>query len=248
VLGRWREWVVSAPDDASTEIVTWTAPISPGLPLSVHGKEVVIACGVYAGDAQEGMRVLQPLRQFGKPLGEIAAPIPYRTVQSAFDNSLPNTGEVMAYWKSLYLEMLSDDAIEIMAERAENRSSPSTMVFVQHLGTGVRRVRPEATAFPLRHAAFVMNFMGDWRDRSETARHVSWVRDAWTRLEPHSTGAVYLNYLGSEDRDAGALVRTAFGPNYDRLVEIKTKYDPTNLFRSNQNIRPKGAVASEASL
>jgi FAD/FMN-containing dehydrogenase len=238
VLRRWREWLASAPDEASTEIVTWTAPVSPGLPPSVHGKEVVIAAGVYAGDAQEGMRVLQPLRDFGKPLGEVAAPIPYRMVQSAFDSSLPNTGEVMAYWKSLYLENLSDEAIEIMAERAENRSSPSTMVFVQHLGNGVRRVRPDATAFPIRNAAFVMNFMGDWRNRSETPHHVAWVREAWARLAPHSTGAVYLNYAGSEDRDAEALVRAAFGPNYDRLVDIKTKYDPTNLFRSNYNIKP----------
>lgn len=238
VLRQWREWVASAPEEASTEIVTWTAPASAGLPASVHEQEVVIAAGVYAGDPQEGMRVLQPLREFGKPLGEIAGAIPYRAVQSAFDAILPNTGEVIAYWKSLYLHGLTDVAIDIIADRAENRGSRSTMIFVQHLGAAVRRVRPDETAFPTRNAAFVLNFMGDWREARETPRHVAWVREAWNLLAPHSTGAVYLNYLGHEEGDVGTLVRSAFGSNYDRLVEVKTKYDPANFFRLNQNIKP----------
>jgi FAD/FMN-containing dehydrogenase len=242
VLKQWREWVASAPEEVASEILTWTAPAAPGLPAAVHDREVVIAAGVYAGDAQEGIRVLQPLRQFAVPLGEIAGTIPYRGVQSAFDASLPNTGEVLAYWKSLYLNDLTDSAIEIIADCAENRSSPSTMVFVQHLGGAVRRVPPGETAFHAREAAFVMNFMGDWRDPRETPRHVAWVRDAWNRLAPHGTGSVYLNYLGREERDADTLVRSAFGSNYDRLVEVKTKYDPTNLFQLNQNIKPANPV------
>jgi FAD/FMN-containing dehydrogenase len=240
IMRRWRGWGASAPDEASTEILTWTAPAGSSLPSSVHDREVVIAAGVYAGEAQEGLRILQPLREFGAPIVEIAAAIPYRALQSAFDSSLPNTGEVIAYWKSLYLEDLSDAAIAVMAERAKNRSSRSTMVFVQHLGGAVRRVRREATAFPSRDAAFLMNVMGDWRDRTESGRHVAWVRDAWDRLTPYSTGSVYLNYQGGEDAEADRLVTSAFGPNYGRLVEIKTKYDPTNLFRLNQNIKPKG--------
>jgi len=238
VLQRWRDWVASAPDEASTEIVTWTAPAIPSLPPAVHDREVVIAAGVYAGDPQEGMQVLQPLREFGEPLGEIAGAIPYRGVQSAFDAVLPNTGEVLAYWKSLYLDSLTDAAIEIMADSAQNRSSRSTMVFVQHLGGAVRRLSPNETAYPARDAAFVLNFMGDWRDARETPRHVAWVREAWNRLAPHSTGAVYLNYLGREERDADALVRSSFGANYARLVAVKTRYDSANLFRLNQNIKP----------
>jgi len=238
ILRQWREWLPSAPEDASTEILTWTAPASPALPPAVHHQEVVIAAGVYAGDEQEGARVLQPLRVFGEPLAEIAASIPYVALQSAFDASLPNTGEVIAYWKSLYLDNLSDSAIEIMADCAENRSSRSTMVFVQHLGGAIRRIRADETAFAVRDASFVMNFMGDWRDPLETTRHIKWVREAWNRLAPHSTGGVYLNYLGREERDADALVRAAYCSNYGRLAEIKRKYDPTNLFRLNQNIRP----------
>jgi FAD/FMN-containing dehydrogenase len=239
VMKQWREWLASAPDDASTEILTWTAPAGSSLPAPVHEREIVIAAGVYAGDAEEGLRVLQPLRQFGTPVGEIVAAIPYCALQSAFDASLPNTGEVIAYWKSLYLGNLTDAAIDIMADRVENRSSPTTMVFVQHLGGAVRRVPPEETAFPVRDCPFVMNFMGDWRNPDETPRHVEWVRDAWRRMVPESTGAVYLNYAGREDRDADAIVRAAFGLNYHQLVEIKTKYDPANLFRLNQNIKPR---------
>jgi FAD/FMN-containing dehydrogenase len=247
VMKRWREWVACAPDEASTEIVTWTAPAAASLPPGVHDQPVVIAAGVYSGNAQEGLRVLQPLREFGKPLGEVAGAVPYRIVQSAFDASLPNTGEVLAYWKSLYLSDLTDGAIEIMSDSAQNRSSGSTMVFVQHLGGAVRRVRPNDTAFPIRDAAYVMNFMGDWRNPRETPHHVAWVREAWNRLAPLSTGAVYLNYLGQEEKDAEALVRSAFGSNYGRLAKIKRNYDPTNLFRLNQNIKPALADESDRS-
>jgi len=235
VLKRWREWIASAPEEATSEIATWTAPAATSLPPSVHNREVVIASGVYAGDPQEGMRVLQPFREFGAPLGEIVGEIPYRNVQRAFDPFFPNTGEVISYWKSLCLDDLTDAAIEVMADRAENRSSPSTMVFVQHLGGAVRRVRPDETAFAIRDAAFVMNFMGNWSDARETPRHVAWVREAWKRLSPRSAGAVYMNYLGLEERDADSLARATFRANYDRLVQIKAKYDPTNLFRLNHS-------------
>ncbi len=237
VLKQWREWVRSAPEEVGSEIDAWTAPAAPGLPVSVHEKDLVIASGVYAGDPEEGMRVLQPLREFGEPLGEIAAVIPYRSVQSAFDPYFPNTGELISYWKSLYLDDLSDAAIEVIANCAENRSSRSTMVLVMHIGGAVRRVRPDETAYPIRDASFVTNIMGSWRDAHETPRHIAWVRDAWDRLLPHSTGAGYLNFLGHEERDAEILVRSTFGSNYKKLVEIKAKYDPTNLFRLNHNIK-----------
>jgi FAD/FMN-containing dehydrogenase len=248
VFRSWRQWVRSAPAEATTEIATWTAPIAPDLPPPVHGREVAIVSGVYAGDPEEGLQVLQSLGLFGEPLAAMAAAMPYRDVQRSFDAVLPNTGEVIGYWKSLYLDDLNDPAIEIVCDRAEHRSSPSTMVFAQHLGEGVRRVDADAAAFAVRDAAFIVNFMGDWRDRRETPRHVAWVRDAWDRLAPHSTGAVYPNFLGQEEQEADRLVRSAFGPNHERLVAIKTRYDPLNFFRLNQNIRPAArAIACDTS-
>jgi FAD/FMN-containing dehydrogenase len=239
VLTKWREWLASVPDEASTEILTWTAPPSENLPPAVHNREIVIAAGVYAGDPEEGLRVLQTLREFGQPLGEIVAAIPYVALQTAFDANLPNTGEVIAYWRSLYLEHLTEEVIDIIADAAKNRTSPETMVFVQHLGGAIRRVPITDAAFATRNAAFVLGITGDWRDPRENSRHIAWVRETWARLAPHSTGGVYLNYLGREERDADALVHAAFGPNYARLVDIKTRYDPANLFRLNQNVPPR---------
>jgi FAD/FMN-containing dehydrogenase len=237
VMKRWREWVTSAPEEVTSEISAWTAPAAPGLPSSVHEKSVVIASGVYAGDPEEGMRVLQPLCEFGEPLGEIAGAIPYRSLQCAFDPFFPNTGEVISYWKSLYLRDLTDRAIEILADCGEDRSSHSTMVLVMHMGGAVRRVRSDETAYPIRDASYVANFMGSWRNAQENSQHIAWVRQAWNRLLPHSTGAGYLNFFGHEERDADTLVRSIFGSNYHRLIEIKAKYDPTNLFRLNHNIK-----------
>ena len=237
VLKQWREWVKIAPEEVTSEVAAWTAPAARSLPPSIHAKDVVIVSGVYAGNPEEGMQVLQPLREFGEPLGEIAGAIPYRIVQSAFDPFFPNTGELISYWKSLFLEDLRDEAIEVFAGCAENRSSHSTMVLVMHIGGAVGRVRPDETAYPIRNASFVTNFMGSWRNAAETPRHIAWVREAWNRLLPFSTGAGYLNFLGHEERDVERLVRSTFGSNYNRLVEIKAKYDPANLFRLNQNIK-----------
>lgn len=245
VIRQWREWVKTSPGEATTEVAAWTVPPTSPLPPSIRGRSVLIVAGLYTGDPEEGLRVLQPLGTFGQPLQTAARAIPYLDAQRAFDAVFPNTGEVLGYWKSLFLEDLSDQAIDIIADAAADRSSPSTMVLVAHLGEGVRGVPPAATAFAARDAAFVVNLMGDWRDARETARHVAWVREAWERLRPHSNGASYLNYLGDED-SGDRLVRAAFSANYDRMVEIKSRYDPMNFFRLNQNIRPASSGASRS--
>lgn len=239
VMRQWHDWVATAPPEVTSELVMWTMPVDPGLPPSVHGQAVVVAGGVYAGPADDGLKVLQPLREFGQPVGEIVGALPFRIVQSAFDPFFPKTGDLLSYWKSLYLPDLREAVIERLAERALHRPSDATMMVVQHFGDGVRRVPVNATAFATREAPFLINFMGTWQEPAVSQRHIEWVRDAWNGLSPYSTGAVYLNYLGREEQDAETLVHGAFGANYARLVEVKTTYDPTNLFRLNQNIKPK---------
>ena len=248
VLRRWRDWVATVPEEVTSEVTALTTlPDLEALPPAVRDQPVVVASAVYAGDPAEGMKVLEPLRHFGEALGEVAAPLPFRGVQTAFDPNFPKTGEVLSYWKSHYLDELGDAAIDLMAELCEQRSSRWTMIFVQHLGPGLRKIAPGETAFSTREAPFVFDVNGNWRDPAETPRHVAWVREAWSRFAPHANGTVYLNYEGEEARDPEAQVRAAFGPSYERLVAIKTKYDPTNLFRLNQNIRPRaGRGESEA--
>jgi hypothetical protein len=124
------------------------APAVAGLPAPVHDRDVVIAGDVYAGDPGHGMKALQPLRELGEPLAEIADVMPYRHLQMAFDSFYPNTGELISHWKSLYLGELGDDAVESMVERSEHRSSRATMVWVQHLGGALHRMPTTATAFP----------------------------------------------------------------------------------------------------
>ena len=236
VLRQWRDWVASTPDDITSEVVLWTMPAVADLPAAVHDQEVIVPSGVYAGEADEGLQALQPMRAFGEPLGEITGAMPFRMVQQAFDGFFPNTGELLSYWKSIYVNTLSNEVIDIVVDRSANRSCPSTMVVVQHFGRAVRDVPVEATAFATRAAPFIVSFMGTWRDPRENATHIAWVRDAWDRLAHHADGAVYLNYLGREEAGADKLVEAAFGANYARLVEVKAKYDPTNVFRMNHNI------------
>lgn len=238
VLRRWRDWVVTAPDEVTSAAVMWTMPVHPALPPPVQGKAVLVTAGAYVGPVDQGEKVLQPLRQLGEHVFDMSGPIPYRMLQSAFDPFFMK-GQVSSYWKSLYVNQLSDAAIDILADAAINRSSDYTLLNIPHMGGAVNRVRPQDTAFATRGAPFMISLDANWTDGGNGEAHIAWARSTWSRLQPHSTGAVYLNFIGHEERDADALVKAAFGPNYDRLVEIKTKYDPTNMFRMNQNIKPR---------
>ena len=239
ILRRWRSWVEEASDDATSEVVMWTMPDWPQVADAVRGRPVVIPSAVWAGDKAQGLSKLEPLRQYGGRRHEIAGVMPFVDVQTAFDAFIPNDGSVLAYWKSVFLDELADEAIEILEERSQHRSSASTMIIVQHMGTGVRRVASDATAFNTRSGRFVVNLMGMWSDSAESVRHTEWVRDCWSRLAPWSTRTPYLNYLGDETAtDAEALVQRAFGRNYPRLQAVKRRFDPDNVFCFNQNIRP----------
>ena len=239
ILRTWRSWVDSASDDASSEVVLWTMPDAPEVAEAVRGRSVVIPSAVWAGNIDEGQAALEPLRKIDGRLHEIAGPMPFTEVQKLFDGFMPNDGSVLAYWKSLYLDELSDEAIEMLSELAENRSTTSTMIIVQHMGNGVRSVDPTATAFHSRSGAFVVNFMGMWRVPEESDTHIEWIRRACRRMEACSNGTTYLNYAGSEtDAAASALTSRAFAGNLERLRAVKRRFDPTNALRLNHNIVP----------
>ncbi len=239
VLRQWRDFVTSAPEEVSSAAVIWTIPAEPpGMPEPVVGRDVLITAGVYAGSAAEGERVLQPLREFATPLVDISAPMPFRAMQSAFDPFFANKGAVRSYWKSLYLNELSDNAIDAIAARAHDRPSPWTMLNLLHIGGAATRVSADTTAFG-RRWPFMLSIDANSVDPivSDDALK-SWAREFWTEMQAFASESVYLNFLGEEEGGTDELVQLAYGANYERLRDLKRKYDPNNFFSVNQNIAP----------
>jgi FAD/FMN-containing dehydrogenase len=237
ILRGWREYVSTAPDEVTSVVVTVTFPAGPEMPEAIHDRAVAIVGGVYVGDPDEGLEVVAPLRRLGTPLFDMSGPTPFTAVQAGFDPLFPRN-VLRAYWKSQYLDELSDEAIEVLADRALDRPQPLTLVNTFHMGGAIAAVDPEATAFAQRSAPFMVSIDGIWDDPADDAATIAWVRSAWEQIAEHGNGGVYLNFTGlaGEERDAG--VDTAFGRNLERLARVKATYDPDNLFRINHNITP----------
>jgi hypothetical protein len=237
VLRAWRDYVQTAPDEVTSVSLTITMPADPALPEPVHNRSCMVIGGVHAGlDLEEGMRVMQPLRDLGPALADISQPMPYVAVQSAFDPFFPR-GKLHAYWKSQYLDELTDGAIDLIAAKAAERPAPMTLVNTFHMGGAIARVDPEETAFAERTPPFMISIDGMWSDPADSAANMAWVRSTWDELRSFGTGSVYLNFMG-RDETLSAGVDSAFGRNLRRLATIKATYDPQNFFRINNNIAP----------
>lgn len=239
VLRGWRDYVLGAPDEVTSAVVTITFPAAPGMPEVVHNRPCAIAVGVYAGDPGAGMEVLSPLRELGTPLFDMSQPTPYTDVQSGFDPLFPRS-TLRAYWKTQYLNELTDDAIDVIADRALDRPAPMTLLNTLHMGGAVGAVGPGRTAFAERSAPFMVSIDGNWTDPAADEAAVGWVRSAWESIGVYGTGAVYLNFTGLAEESMRSGVDDALGRNLRRLAEIKARYDPGNFFRFNNNILPAG--------
>ncbi len=234
VLTQYRDFVKTAPDDLTVWAVARLAPPLPFLPTEVHGTPVLALAVFYAGDIGEGEKLIEPLRKLGTVLGEHIGPQPYTAWQQAFDPLLaPGSRN---YWKSHNFAEFSDAVIDSIVEYGNKLPSTQCEIFVGALGGQAGRVAPDAMAYPHRDANFVMNVHGRWETAQEDERGIGWARDLFAASAPYATGGVYVNFMTEEETDR---VRGAYGPNYERLVELKTKYDPHNLFRLNQNIAPR---------
>ena len=237
VMRGWRDFTGDAPNEVTSVCVSITFPAAPEMPEAIHNRPCLIVGGVYAGDADEGMRVLDPLRRLGTPLADLSQPTPFTAVQSGFDPLFPRN-ELRAYWKSQYADGLSDAAIDAVAARANDRPHPMTLVNVFQMGGAIAEVDPEATAFATRSAPYMFSIDGLWTDAADDAANVDWVRSTWNELREFGTGDVYLNFTGLSDEAASAGVDSAFGRNMRKLAAVKAKYDPDNFFRLNNNIMP----------
>jgi FAD/FMN-containing dehydrogenase len=234
VLSFYRDYVADAPDDLMTIVVLRKAPPAPFLPESVHGQPVVILAVCWAGTLEEGERVLAPLRRFGQPLADLVRPTPYTSHQALLDGSVPHG--LGYYWKSEYLQPLGDAAIDTLVAHAWRAPTPESYSAVFHMGGAVGREDPDGSAFEDRRAAHAMTIDGVWTDPGAAAACTAWARGFWEAMRPHSTGRVYVNFLGEEGEER---VRAAYGAaKFERLRALKRRFDPTNFFRVNQNIAP----------
>jgi hypothetical protein len=213
-------------------------PADPSLPEAVHNQSCLIIGGVYVGDVDEGMNVLQPLRELGTPLADISGPTPFTDVNSAFDPFFP-MGTYQSYWKAQNLDTLPDEVLAIIAAKADSRPSPVTLAVVFHMGGAINRVGSADTAYGERTAQWMSSFDGNWEDPNDNAANIAWVRDAFDQVARYGKGSTYTNFTGQADEPADALARNAYGPNTARLRAIKKQYDPDNFFRINPNILPE---------
>jgi FAD/FMN-containing dehydrogenase len=235
VLRFYRDFLRDAPDALGTVVRFGTAPPLPVIPEDLHWRPVMIIGSCYAGPIEEGEHVLRPLRAFRTPLLDLVGPKPYVGFQSALDSTVVHGWNY--YWKSTHLPELRDDLIDVIVEQGFSSSSPRSYVAMFHLGGAVSRMAEGVTAFGNRHASHAITLDAVWRPGEDFGdRDTAWTREFFAALGRFREG-VYVNFLGGdEDPDR---VREAYGdPVYARLVEVKSAYDPDNVFHHNQNIRP----------
>ena len=232
-LKQYRKFAKEQSDETTVWSVLRKAPPLPFLPPEVHGTEIIAFALFHSGDTDAGRKAIEPVRHFGKALGEHIGVQPYRSWQQAFDPLL--TPGARNYWKSHNFTDLSDGAIETVIQYVGNLPSPHCEIFFGQIGGATMRPAPDSAAYPHRDAMYVCNVHGRWDTPAEDRKGVEWARGFFRDTAQYATGGVYVNFLTDDESDR---VKAAYGPNYQRLAEIKKKYDPQNLFRINQNIRP----------
>ena len=233
VLQQYRAFAAQAPEELTVWTVLRKAPPLPFLPERVHGQEMIALALLYAGDPKQGETLIAPLRTFATPLGEHVGVQPYVAWQQAFDPLL--TAGARNYWKSHNFTTLPDGLFDAIIAALGTLPSPQCEIFIGAFGGATTRPAPDATAYAHRDAQFVMNVHTRWEDPADDKRCIGWAREFFTATVPFASGGVYVNFLSADEGDR---VRAAYGPNYARLARVKRTYDPENLFRVNQNIKP----------
>jgi FAD/FMN-containing dehydrogenase len=233
VLTRYREFVASGPEDLNVWVVLRKAPPLPFLPESVHGKEVVVLPVFYSGALAEAERYIAPLHAFGKAHGEHIGAQPYLGWQKAFDPLL--TPGARNYWKSHNFTELADGALDAIIEFAGKLPSAQCEIFLGMIAGAANRIASTAMAYGHRDAKFVLNVHGRWDEAKDDQRCIAWAQEFFKASAPYASAGAYVNFMTAEE---GSRIAAAYGPNYKRLVEIKRRYDPENVFHCNQNIKP----------
>jgi FAD/FMN-containing dehydrogenase len=232
-LRQYRQFTRELGEETTVWTVLRKAPPLPFLPPEVHGTGVIAFALFHAGDTEAGRKAVEPVRHFGKVLGEFIGVQPYRSWQQTFDPLL--TPGARNYWKSHNFADLGDGSIETTLRYVGDLPSPHCEIFFGQIGGATMRPAPDSAAYPHRDAMYVCNVHGRWDTPAEDRNGMEWARGFFRDTAPHATGGVYVNFLTEDEPDR---IRAAYGTNYQRLAEAKKRYDPQNLFRTNQNIRP----------
>jgi hypothetical protein len=236
-LRAFRRWTDDAPDDVSAFAVLWHFPEMPELPAELHQQPGLVFAAMHPGPADAADRDLAPLRAIGTPVVDLTGPTSYLDAQTFFDEDYP-AHELRYYWKSRYLTGLDDEAIDHLVALNDRSPSPRSTLDVWQLGGALARVPADATAFGDRSAPYLLGIEANWEDPADDETNLAWAREVYATLDPHATDRQYLNFPGFHE-DGERALQVTFGDNYDRLVDAKTTYDPTNLFRLNANIPPR---------
>lgn len=233
-LHYYRRWVRTLPDEMSALVVFLTAPPEPFIPEYLRGTPMIAMGVCYTGDHELGEALMKPIREFIKPAVDMLGPIPYTALQSMFDTGAPKG--ILSYWKSEYLRNLDDLTIDEVIRYVGKMGAPNSQVHILYVEGAASRVDDDATSFGHRDAPFILHMIGMWTDPAETETQIEWARAFANGMKPYSTGSKFLNFLGDEGE---AQVRAAYGEKkYARLVKLKNRFDPSNVFHLNHNIKP----------
>ena len=237
VLSAWKDFMVTSPDEISSQALFWALPDSDDFPKEARGKHVIAISAMYAGDSNEGEKKLQELREIDTPVIDLSGQIPYTVAQTMFDPFFPEN-ERYYYFKSQDLASLNKETMHALIEGAKDRPVASILVALWHYGGKMNRIGSKDTAFGSRDTSFLFSVDAIWDDPSDSEEVIGWARNFLDKMERFAGDGMYVNFsgFGEEGED---LVRAAYGDNYERLAKIKAKYDPDNFFHINQNIKPK---------
>lgn len=235
VLEMYRTFTEKASPNLTCVVSLRIAPPAPWLPAEVHGKPIIALVVCHSGTLEEGEREVAPLKQFGNPVGDVIQPRTYVSQQSILDATQPFGRRY--YWKSEYLPGVKSEMLPALLAHTRALASPHSAILLFPLGGALNRLPVDYSAVGNRDANIVVNISAAWDKPEGDEANIEWARTAWRDLRRFSTGGTYVNFLTEEE--GGDRIRAAYGPNYERLVDVKTKWDPDNLFRTNKNIPPR---------
>jgi len=235
VLDMWRTLVQSAPPELVVVAMQRIAPPAPWISTEMHGKPIIALFVCHSGSVADGEQLLAPIKKFGSPVGDVVQRRPYVSQQSLLDATQPKGRRY--YWKSEYLSTLEPELIDKAIEQAGRVRSPHSAIAIFPIEGALNTLPGDHSAVGNRDAAFVLNIAASWEKAEDDAENIEWARAAWRDLRRFSTGGTYINFLTEEE--GGDRIEAAYGKNHARLVDLKTKWDPTNLFQLNKNIAPQ---------